>query len=225
MYDIIFISYNESNANENWQDLKIRFPLAKRIDKVKGIHQAHIAAAKKSLTKMFWVVDGDARILDTFNFDFKINKWDENSVYVWRSLNPVTELSYGYGGVKLLPKKLTENIDINTADMTTSISNNFHSIEEISNITVFNTDPFNTWKSAFRECVKLSSNIINRRNEEESLYRLKIWCTVGDQKPYGEYSIAGALAGNEYGLKYKDNLEMLSKINDWQWLENEFKKY
>jgi len=65
MYDIVFISYNETNAEENWLKLKERFPRAKRVDGVKGIHQAHIAAAKKCFTKMFWVVDADAIILKT----------------------------------------------------------------------------------------------------------------------------------------------------------------
>ena len=60
MYDIIFISYSEPNAEENYQRVKARFPLVKRVKDIKGIHNAHIAAAKKSFTQMFWVVDGDA---------------------------------------------------------------------------------------------------------------------------------------------------------------------
>ena len=31
--------------------------------------------------------------------------------HVWRSKNPVNELVYGYGGVKLLPTKLTLDMD------------------------------------------------------------------------------------------------------------------
>ncbi len=64
MYDIVFISYEEPNADEVYAELKARFPMAKRVHGVKGIHQAHIAAAKKCFTKMFWVVDGDARLKD-----------------------------------------------------------------------------------------------------------------------------------------------------------------
>ena len=63
MYDIVFISYQEPNADENYNKLLKRFPLAKRVHGVKGIHQAHIEAAKKACTKMFYVVDGDALIL------------------------------------------------------------------------------------------------------------------------------------------------------------------
>jgi len=39
MYDIIFISYNEPNADKNWLALKSRFPMAKRVHGIKGIHQ------------------------------------------------------------------------------------------------------------------------------------------------------------------------------------------
>ena len=225
MYDIVFISYNEPNADTNFSLLKKRYPMAKRVHGIKGIHQAHKVAAQKAFTKMFWVVDADAVILESFNFDYIVSDYDLECVHVWRSVNPINVLEYGYGGVKLLPKIITMAMSVDTLDMSTSISNKFKSIDEVSNITAFNTDPFNTWKSSFRECVKLSSRIIDRQNDEETLHRLKTWCTVGYDKPYGEYAIAGALAGNEYGLKYKDDLEMLSKINDWQWLEDEFKKY
>ena len=104
MFDIIFISYQEPNAEANWKALKERFPMAKRVHGVKGIHQAHIQAANKSFTKMFYVVDGDAEIVDDFNFDHKVSEWDLDCVHVWRSRNPINNLEYGYGGVKLLSK-------------------------------------------------------------------------------------------------------------------------
>jgi hypothetical protein len=224
VYDIIFVSYNEPNADENWLNLLKRFPWAKRIHGVKGIHNAHIQAAKLAKTSMFWIVDGDSQIVDDFNLDFVVNPWDKNSVFVWKSKNPVNNLIYGYGGVKLLPKQLTLDLDITTIDMTTSISKKFNSMDGVSNLTIFNTDPFNTWKSAFRECVKMSSKIIDGQIDNETENRLTVWCTVGYDKPYGEYSIKGALMGKEFGLKNSNNKSMLSKINDWEWLTNEFNK-
>ena len=156
MFDIFFISYQEPNADVNFAILQDRFPIAQRVHGVKGIHQAHKEAAKKALTKMFYVVDGDALVEDDFNFDYEVPTKDMNAVHVWRSKNPVNELVYGYGGVKLLPTKLTLDMDCASTDMTTSISNRFRSMEQISNTSRFNSTPFNTWKSAFRECVKLS---------------------------------------------------------------------
>lgn len=223
-FDIIFISYNEINAEENYAKLKERFPRAKRVHGIKGIHQAHIEAAKLAQTKMFWVVDGDAIIETDFNFDMVISKWDKDAVHVFRSKNPINNLTYGYGGVKLLPTKLVLDMDINSVDMTTSISKKFKSVDEVSNITAFNTDPFSTWKSAFRECVKLSSKVIDGQVDDETQHRLHIWQSVGVDKLFGEYAIKGAKLGYEYGTIYANEKEMLSKINDWEWLENVFRQ-
>jgi len=221
-YDIIFISYNEPQADENFSRLKARFPYAQRVQGIKGIHQAHIAAAKKAFTKMFWVVDADAQILDTFNFDHVVSEYDLENVHVWRSMNPINDLEYGYGGVKLLPKRLTQNMDISKPDMTTSISSLFKAMTEISNITAFNVDAFNTWKSAFRECVKLSSKTIDRQDDIDTTYRLNVWCTRGIDRPFGREAIEGAVQGKQYGLENKDNNEALKMINDFNWLRERF---
>jgi hypothetical protein len=217
-YDIIFISYNEPQADENFARLKARFPYAQRVQGIKGIHQAHIAAAKKAFTKMFWVVDADAQILDTFNFDHIVSEYDLENVHVWRSINPINDLEYGYGGVKLLPKSLTQNMDVSKPDMTTSISSLFKAMPEISNITAFNVDAFNTWKSAFRECVKLASKTIDRQDDTDTNYRLNVWCTRGIDRPFGRQAIEGAVQGKQYGLENKDNNEALKMINDFDWL-------
>jgi hypothetical protein len=95
---------------------------------------------------------------------------------------------------------------------------------EVSNITAFNTDPLNTWKSAFRECCKLSSKVIDRQNETETNARLEVWCTSGKDKPYGNFAIDGAIAGAEYGNANRDNLEALKKINDFDWLKVQFEQ-
>ena len=215
MYDIIFISYNEPNADENFARLKERFSLAKRVHGVKGIHQAHIAAAKKAFTKMLWVVDADAIVLDDFKFDYVVSEWDLDVVHVWRSRNPINQLEYGYGGVKLLPKYLTMNMDTTSTDMTMNISTKFKAIEEVSNITAFNTDAFSTWRSAFRECCKLA--VISN---EESLARLHFWCQLNEHVPYGAYAYMGALAGKMYGEKNASSKEALNRINDFTWLQD-----
>lgn len=224
MYDIVFISYQEINAEENWNRLKSRFPMAKRVHGVKGIHNAHIMAASKTFTEMIWVVDGDAEILDSFNFDHKVDKWTLNTVHVWRSLNPVNYLEYGNGGVKLLPRQLTKHMDTSKPDMTTSISEHFKAMDKISNVTSFNTDEFNTWKSAFRECCKLSSKVIDRQKNAETDSRLHTWCTVGKDKPFGTYAIKGARAGTLYGTEHKGNIDALKMINDFDWLKQQFEE-
>tara|TARA_B110000503_G_scaffold141020_1_gene233379 strand:- start:1439 stop:3076 length:1638 start_codon:yes stop_codon:yes gene_type:complete len=221
-YDIVFISYQEPNADENYACILERFPKCKRIHGVKGIHQAHIEGAKLCSTDLFWIIDGDAIITDNFNFDYQVARWDKETVHVWRSQNPINDMVYGYGGVKLFPTQLTIDMDTSKTDMTTSISTKFKAVHNISNITAFNTDPFNTWKSAFRECTKLASKIIDRQKNNETDERLHTWCTVGTNRPFGEYAISGAKAGAVYGARNQDNIDALKKINDFDWLMEQF---
>ena len=218
MYDAVFISYNEPDADERYKRLLERYPNTKRVHGVKGIHQAHIEAAKKCYTKMFWVIDGDADLLPEFNLDHKVSEYDLDCVHVWRSRNPINDLVYGYGGVKLLPRRLTMNVDVSSTDMTTSISDRFKAMPFVSNVTSFNTDEFSTWKSAFRECAKLSSKVIDRQEEGETNERLKVWTTRAHGR-FCEFAIRGARAGMEFGLSRGSDLRL---INDFDWLKKKF---
>ena len=218
MYDIIFISYQESNAEHRYSILKQRFPYAKRIHGVKGIHQAHIEAAKISVTDMFWAVDADAIIVEDFDFSYIPKVEEQEWVHVWHSKNPLNDLTYGYGGVKLLPRQLTLDMDTTSSDMTTSISSNLKVIEEVSNITAFNIDSFSTWRSAFRECAKLASKTIDRQNKEETDERLKTWTTYAS----GDYSgdaLRGARDGMRFGLSSSSDINL---INDFDWLKEKY---
>jgi hypothetical protein len=171
---------------------------------------------------MFWAVDADAEILNEFNLKYYVPKHDRDVVHVWRSQNPINGLEYGYGGVKLLPTELTLNVDVTSPDMTTSISKQFKAMPEISNVTAFNSDPFNTWRSAFRECVKLASKRLHGQVDAESEQRLEIWCTVGKDTEFGNYALDGANFGKQYGTTWKDSPNDLSKINDFEWLKEQF---
>ena len=223
MYDIVFISYFEPNAEQNFDDLYNRFNTVgvfgdrvKRVTNVKGIHTAHVEAAKLVKTSYFYVVDGDAKVVQDFKFAHIAEEQD--LVHVYRSANPINNLTYGYGGVKLLPTTLTRNMDTTTNDMTTSISDKFKVMNEVSNITAFDTDAFSTWKSAFRECAKLASKTINRQDEEETNARLKTWATYATGS-YKRDALRGANAGMQFGLS---NSSSLNLINDFDWLKEQF---
>jgi hypothetical protein len=171
---------------------------------------------------MFWIVDGDAVIMDDFNFDYEVPSHQQDHVHVWRSKNPVNDLVYGYGGIKLFPRRMTIHMDTSKPDMTTSITDKFKPMPQISNITKFNTGPFETWKSAFRECCKLSSKIIDRQKYDETNDRLDIWCSAGAERLFGDYALQGAIAGTAYGKEHQGNTDALRKINDFEWLLEKF---
>jgi hypothetical protein len=210
-FDVIFLSYQEPNAEENWQRLLAVCPGAKRIHGVKGIFEAHKAAAHISSTEMFYVVDGDAWVVDGFDFTYKPNLFDREVTYVWKSKNPFNSLNYGYGGVKLFNKFLFQKIKSwKTIDLTTTISKDLKVIDKISVETRFNVDPFSTWRSAFRESVKLSILKDSKR--------LKNWLT--EEASFLEFAREGLMDGVEFAKKNSKN--SLHSINDYDWLKKYF---
>jgi hypothetical protein len=214
-FDVIFLVYNETTADDNWKRLQEVCPRAKRVIGIKGIYNAHLVAATVAQTDMFYVVDADAYIKD-FNFEYVPPIQDRDTVHIWHSHNPVNGLEYGYGGVKLFSKSHFQDVKDNVIDVSTSLG----AVKVMSTVaceTRFNTDPFNTWKSAFRECVKLSSKIITNQDSTETEDRLRKWTTIGCK-----YSIAGALAGVSYGNDNKNKMLALKKINDYNWLTIKF---
>lgn len=225
LFDIIFLSYDEEYADLNYSKLKARFPRAKRACKTTGILEAHKAAAKlanQSNSEMFYVVDADAEIVPTFDFTYHPWSTERQTVHVWHSCNPVNDLEYGYGGIKLFPTNLLLEYSGSPIDFTTSVSKHFKVIPEVSNITRFNTDPFSAWRSGFRECTKLASRLIHNQSNDESEFRLNTWCTKGSDKEFGDFVIQGALEGTEFGKLYANRPEIIRSINDYQWLEKRF---
>ena len=223
--DVIFISYGEPNAEKNWQRVLSKAPWAKRVDGVRGIFEAHKSAAKLSETDMFYVVDADAYLVDTFEFNYQPGIFDREFSYVWNSKNPINDLVYGYGGVKLFSKSSVLNLRKWTElDMFAAVVHDIKVMEEISNITEFNTDPFSTWRSAFRECVKLYYNSTQNPDNLDHIERLDKWLEPLEDAEYREYALAGATQAVEYAKENIDNYDLLLQINNRSWLEKEYKR-
>lgn len=220
--DIIFISFDEKTADNNYAALKKRFPRAKRVHNIPGIYEAHKAAARLANSRMFYVVDADAEIESTFNFDYRPDGYNEDSTHVWYSRNPVNDLVYGYGGIKLFPRQRVLDYVGAPTDFTTTVSPHFKVMPEISNVTKFNVDPFSAWRSGFRECTKLAAKLIPNGVDIETEERLAAWCEKGHDREFGKFAIDGARAGTAFGTAHKDQPDMLGLINNYAWLESKF---
>lgn len=199
-------------ADLHWDALKSNVPSARRISGITGIHAAHLACATRSRTKLFWVVDADNELLD-FNFSMTVPDWDQGYVHLWQAKNPLNGLVYGWGGVKLFPKAAVLKMETTPLDMTTSFD--LKIMEQVKSITHFNYSPFETWRSAFRECVKLS-----RSTDPECVERLAVWSSKADG-PYAQYCISGANDGISY-FQSCSSEEEYGKINDYEWLRYYF---
>ena len=111
--DIIFLSYDEPNAEKNYADLLTKVPWAKRVHGVEGSDAAHKACAELSETDRFITVDGDNTIRQDFIdqvLDFDEHTDLENSVISWCGKNTINGLMYGNGGLKCWPKEYVLNM-------------------------------------------------------------------------------------------------------------------
>ena len=222
-YDIVFLSYKEPQAGKRFTQLQdhlrnngLLFNLIWVRD-VEGIFEAHKVASTRVQSKMFWVVDADAEITNDFIFDYIPDVYDQEVVHVWSSKNPITQDEYGYGGVKLFPTEMVRNATSWGLDFTTGLSSRFKSMPQVSCVTRFNTDAYSTWRSAFRECVKLTLN-----EDAESKQRLDTWLNTRGDEEFTAEAVNGALAGNLFAEANKDNLAELDKINDFNWLREQY---
>ena len=223
--DIIFLSYDEPNADINFNLLQERFPYAKRVHGVKGIANAHKAAADLAETRLFYVVDGDTEVFQSFDFTFKPPSWDQDYVHIWKARNPVNGLEYGYGGVKLFSKKFFRNLEENVVDFSTSLTSDVKYLDEVASLTYFNSDEFRAWRGAFRECAKLSGKAIDGQIDSETENRLRVWTTIADPNTYYfDKVLDGAKMGMEFGLQNQNDPEALQKVNDFNWLKDIFEQ-
>lgn len=216
-YDVVFLSFNEPDANENFKRLSevVSHGGLSRVRNIAGIPEAHMKAAKNSGTDWFYVVDADNWVLD-FKFDFEPPDVNTKSTFVWYARNASNGLEYGYGGIKLFNRRELLNRLENYVildDMTTSLFDDLYIMEEVASETRFATSSFTAWCGAFRECVKLSA-----KDDDVSRERLNIWTTVAEG-PYKEYVISGAQAGATI------QLDDVSRINNYKWLQEIFNVY
>jgi len=222
-FDIIFLSYDEPFAEEHWEKLKKRFPEAQRVHGVKGILNAHKECARIARTEYFFVVDGDAYVLDDFNFDngSSTSLLEKNVFYMWMSRNAVNDLTYGNGGIKLFPRTIFDGVEEYGVDLFWQLPH--RQIGIVASISRFNASPFSSWRAGFRECVNLASRKYEKLLAERyRLFFLDVWCNKGADRPYGEWCIRGARSGREYGEEYKDIKKKLELFNDFNWLKERF---
>ena len=212
-YDIIYLSYDEPNAEKNYADLCKKVPWAKRVHGVKGSDAAHKACAELSETDRFITVDGDNRIREEFlnqEIDFDEHADLKNTVISWCGRNEINGLMYGNGGLKCWPReyvlkmKTHENADPNNAHAQVDFCWDAQYIQMNSTYSdVYNNEtPAQAWRAGFREGVKLATDRGVRISKEElknnhwrCLHWLYIWSMVGKDVENGDWAILGTRAG------------------------------
>ena len=221
-YCIVMLSYQEDIDLVEQRIQRIQQQTGSDVIHVRGIEgifNAHKAAASKVNSSMFWVVDADAHIKDDFDFSYIPDAYDHEVVHVWASENPITGMEYGYGGVKLFNTQQVLDATSWGLDFTTGLSSRFKAMPEVSCVTQFNTDAHSTWRSAFRECVKLSMN-----TDDESKKRLEGWLHPVPNADFRHDAKLGAEQGVAHAKQHANNSAQLANINDFNWLWEKYNR-
>jgi hypothetical protein len=207
-YDVVFLSYDEPNADLNYADLCNKVPWAKRIHGVKGSDAAHKAAAELSETDRFVTVDAD-NIVDNKFFNLELDVKENIDVYSWVGRNIVNGLMYGNGGVKLWKKDFVLNMrtheasESDRAQVDFCWEDGYIQFPQCYSDVYINSSPFQAWRAGFREGVKMTlldgvkvpAQEIKEQIWWHNLHRLMMWATVGSHEENGLYSILGARQG------------------------------
>ena len=216
--DVVFISYDEPNAEKHWQMLKAKCPRAKRIDKIKGQTEAYHAAANLSNTEWFYAVFAKHEPIDSFNYDWQPDRLKAPCHYIFNGINEINKLEYGHSGVILYEKNLVLQTTDPGLDFTLSAKHDVVPI--VSAINRFAYTPLMAWRTAFRECIKLKYDV-ETTGDIEQKYRLKVWCTEG-AGTNAEWCKRGANDAVEYMESVNSKMDDLKNSYDFEWLINYF---
>lgn|GEM_PF-449287 len=231
-FDVVFLSYDEPNADENWEDLKRLVPTAKRVHGVKGFDAAHKAAANAAQTERFILVDAD-NLMDPAFFELQtsIPANLRHSVWQWSSINHVTGLSYPFGGVKIWTRSIVQKMRSHElCDEDNGLLLDFWSQPAYQafcrpysrNYT--NGSPYQAFRAAYREAAKIGdmfglenfAEMVQRQSNSSHSRRLCIWMSVGADVENGYWSMLGARLGTWHCLNA--NLKP-SNINEYDWFD------
>lgn len=220
--DIVYISNGEPDE-ERWYEHLCYMSNTNNIEWVRGVNgrvAAYQEAARCSRTPWFFAVFAKLEVLGS---DFPWFTWlpdyfQEPKHYIFNSRNPVNGLEYGHQGMIAYNKQLV--LANNTPGIDFTLSQPHESIPILSGIAHFNQSEWMTWRTAFREVVKLKHFIATQPTVETG-HRLATWCTVAEGD-FAKECLAGANDAVRYYNEVGGDYEKLKLSFEWAWLKERF---
>jgi hypothetical protein len=212
--DIVYLSYDEPNAESNWEHLQSICARAQRVHGVKGSDAAHKACAEITSGTHMITIDGDNRIDPHFleqswTFD---SSWDvESSVLSFSAENVINGLAYGNGGIKIWPRAVVQAMQTHEAvgsDTAASVDFCWHLdyvlMPGVWSRAVINHTNHQAWRAGFREGVKMAlvngelirnPSLWRQSMAKVNMDRLTVWLQVGQDQHNAAWAILGARQG------------------------------
>jgi hypothetical protein len=213
--DIVFFSNGEASADKNYEHLlKITQELPNKVTRVDGVDgrvKSQHAAANISNTSWYFLVNAKLKVASKFDFSWQPDRLQIPKHYIFHATNPVNGLVYGHQAIVANNKKLT------LANFGVGLDFTMDSEHEVvpvnSGIGMYNSSEWDTWRTAFRECIKLKQS-----GTEENVARLNIWLTVA-MGNFSQFSLQGAQHAVEYYEEVNGDFDKLRLSYDWGWLK------
>lgn len=227
--DIVYISNGEPDA-ERWFDHlfltykhQMAFPTQniKRVQNVDGRIAAYHAAAQASETPWFFAVFAKLKVVSNFNWLWQPDYWQEPKHYIFHSRNCLNGLEYGHMGIIAYNKKLVLETIESGLDFTLSAPHQV--VPELSATAYFNADPWMTWRTAFREVIKLK-HFMSIEPTIETEHRLHTWLNIASGD-HSQWCLKGAADAVDYYNEVAGEYDKLMLSFDWPWLRERFNLY
>lgn len=216
---VVFISFDEPAAEENFETLRRVVPEARRVHGVLGFDAAHNRAGDIAETPHVVTVDGDNVVRDAGFFARPVELVGEDHVSVVSFSARIRHngLAYGNGGLKIWPRSLLRTL--RTHERAAGIDHPVDFVWRIPYVaaqgvpteTVVTAAPFQAYRAGFREGYRLAmtggvlprdahpdaapGEALARHVTRGNLERIRIWCAVGRDAEHGDWAMLGAREG------------------------------
>lgn len=233
--DVIFISFDEPNAEYHWGLLLDKIPWASRVHGIKGFDKVHKTAAEQSTTEWFVTIDADCIVHDKFWDEIVEINDDEICSYYWKARNMISGVISGNGGPKLWNRNFVRLMRTHEIAFSDKTALDFVGLSNYIPMNLCyaeswqNGSPYQAWRSGYREGVKLSSTLgrkiqsyeYNHRVENIHKHRILLYCSVGIEVENGIWSILGARQGCYNALFTECDIK---QISDYYWFDQMWEK-
>ena len=216
--DIVFLSNGETKADENYEHLlKVTKGIKNRVVRVDGVNgrvAAYHAAVEASETPWAFTVFAKLKVSAKFDWNWQPDRMQVPKHYIFQAKNPVNGLVYGHQAMIAYNKKLTLANEGKGLDFT--LDDEHEVVQLLSGTAMYNTDAFSTWRTSFREVLKLRAEDSDIARE-----RLHAWLNKAEGD-FAQYSIKGAVDADEYYDEVNGDFDKIKLSYEWAWLRNMF---
>ena len=215
--DIVFISNGEPNAESNYLQMNMYLANCSKytnkvhvVNGVNGRVAAYHAAARASTTPWFFAVFAKLQVEQDFDWTWQPDYWQQPKHYIFHARNPLNGLIYGHQAMIAYNRKLVLGNPGQGLDFTLDSAHEV--VPVISGTALYNDSPWITWRTAFREALKLQASLPDVENE----YRLSQW--LAKDSSAEQWSMKGAQDAVEYYKEVNGDFDALKKSYEWSWL-------